>query len=232
MSILFRARALAVAILVALSMAIALPATNAEAHGASRHSHSAKHHHHARKAKHSHVHKAKHHRSAKRTRTAKRKAHRHHAADAKPRHARQAQRTSARKHKRTRTASHRRHRMSLGATTATRSRAMHRSSGGGGGVAWSASSGCLNATLRSVIHQVAASFGSLRVNSTCRSRGHNARVGGARRSHHLTGDAVDFRVFGNVGAVSAFLRSHGSIGGFKHYGGGLFHIDTGPRRRW
>ena len=21
-------------------------------------------------------------------------------------------------------------------------------------------------------------------------------------------------------------------GGLKHYGGGLFHIDTGPRRRW
>jgi hypothetical protein len=30
----------------------------------------------------------------------------------------------------------------------------------------------------------------------------------------------------------AFLRSHGSVGGLKHYGGGLFHIDSGPRRGW
>jgi hypothetical protein len=26
----------------------------------------------------------------------------------------------------------------------------------------------------------------------------------------------------------AYLRS--TVGGLKHYGGGLFHIDTGPRR--
>lgn len=104
--------------------------------------------------------------------------------------------------------------------------------GAGGGIRWAASSGCLNGTLRSVVAQVASSYGSVTVNSTCRSRGHNARVGGARKSHHLTGNAVDFRVRGNVRGVYAFLRSHGSIGGVKHYGGGLFHIDTGPRRSW
>lgn len=104
--------------------------------------------------------------------------------------------------------------------------------GSGGGIRWAASSGCLNGTLRSVVAQVAASYGSVTVNSTCRSRGHNARVGGARKSHHLTGNAVDFRVRGNVRGVYAFLRSHGSVGGVKHYGGGLFHIDTGPRRSW
>lgn len=102
----------------------------------------------------------------------------------------------------------------------------------GGGIRWAASSGCLNGTLRSVVAQVAASYGSVTVNSTCRSRGHNARVGGARKSHHLTGNAVDFRVRGNVRGVYAFLRSHGGIGGIKHYGGGLFHVDTGPRRSW
>ncbi len=101
-----------------------------------------------------------------------------------------------------------------------------------GGVSWNAPSGCLNGTLRSVVADIASSFGSVRVNSTCRSHSRNARVGGARRSHHLTGDAVDFRVSGNVRGALAYLRSHGSIGGVKHYGGGLIHADTGPRRRW
>jgi hypothetical protein len=103
---------------------------------------------------------------------------------------------------------------------------------GGGGVRWVASSGCLAGSLASVIHQVAANFGPVTVNSTCRSRARNARVGGAHKSLHLTGNAVDFRVRGNVSAVYAYLRSSGSVGGLKHYGGGLFHIDTGARRSW
>jgi hypothetical protein len=103
---------------------------------------------------------------------------------------------------------------------------------GGGGVSWVASSGCLNGSLKSVIYSMASSFGSVRVNSTCRSASHNRRVGGATKSYHLTGDAADFRVFGSVSAAYASLRSNGSVGGLKHYGGGLFHIDTGPRRGW
>jgi Peptidase M15 len=102
----------------------------------------------------------------------------------------------------------------------------------GGSIDWSASSGCLNGTLKGVLASLASDYGQLRVNSTCRSRGHNASVGGASKSYHLTGDAADFRVFGNVSAVYASLRSNGSVGGLKHYGGGLFHIDTGPRRSW
>lgn len=102
----------------------------------------------------------------------------------------------------------------------------------GGGVRWAAPSGCLDAGLRSVIASVASNFGPLTVNSTCRSKSRNRAVGGAHKSKHLTGDAVDFRVRGNVRAVYAYLRSSGSVGGLKHYGGGLFHIDTGPRRSW
>ena len=53
----------------------------------------------------------------------------------------------------------------------------------GGGVRWVASASCLNGTLRSVVAQV-ASYGSVTVNSTCRSKSHNAKVGGASKSHH------------------------------------------------
>jgi hypothetical protein len=102
----------------------------------------------------------------------------------------------------------------------------------GGGVSWVASSGCLNGTLRGLVDDVAASYGGATVSSTCRSKGHNASVGGAKHSQHLTGDAVDFRVHGNVSGAIAYLRNHGSVGGFHHYGGGLVHIDTGPRRTW
>jgi hypothetical protein len=118
---------------------------------------------------------------------------------------------------------------SLGPTYVPQARPQ-RSIAGGGGVRWVASASCLNGSLRSVIAQVASQFGSVTVNSTCRSRSRNARVGGARRSMHLTGDAADFRVHGNWRAASSFIRS--LVGGFKHYGGGLFHIDTGARRSW
>ena len=102
----------------------------------------------------------------------------------------------------------------------------------GGSVNWTASAGCLDSGLKAIVYEVAANYGPLRVNSTCRNRGHNASVGGAPKSKHLSGDAVDFRVFGNVGAVYAFLKSNGGVGGLKHYGGGLFHIDNGDRRSW
>jgi hypothetical protein len=98
-------------------------------------------------------------------------------------------------------------------------------------VRWTASSGCLNSTLRGVIGQVASKFGPVNVNSTCRSVRHNAAVGGAHRSHHIGGNAVDFRVNGNARAVHSFLSNQRSVGGLKYYGS-HFHIDTGPRRTW
>lgn len=102
----------------------------------------------------------------------------------------------------------------------------------GGGVSWVASAGCLDSSLKAVIYQVASNYGPVTVSSTCRNKGHNRSVGGAPKSKHLSGDAADFRVHGNVGAVYAYLKSNGSVGGLKHYGGGLFHIDNGDRRSW
>lgn len=103
-----------------------------------------------------------------------------------------------------------------------------------GAVRWGASPSCLDSRLRQVINQVSSNFGPVKVNSTCRSRTHNARVGGATHSKHLTGDAVDFSVSRNKPAVLGWLRRQPSVGGLKLYAGGRghFHIDTGPRRTW
>jgi Peptidase M15 len=105
-----------------------------------------------------------------------------------------------------------------------------RSLGGGGGINWVASSSCLNGTLRGIVSHVAANYGAVTVSSTCRSNERNRRVGGAPKSYHLSGDAVDFRVHGNVSGAIAYLG--GRSGGYKHMGGGLFHVDTGPTRRF
>ncbi len=102
----------------------------------------------------------------------------------------------------------------------------------GGSVNWLKSASCLDSTLRSVVTSLASKFGPVTVNSTCRNQAHNRRVGGASKSYHLSGDAVDFRIHSNISAAYASLRSNGNVGGLKHYGGGLFHIDTGPRRSW
>ena len=103
-----------------------------------------------------------------------------------------------------------------------------RSLGGSGGVKWVANAGCLNGSLQGVVSHVAANYGSVTVSSTCRSSEGNRRAGGAPKSYHLSGDAVDFRVHGNVSGAAAYLSSRG--GGYKHMGGGLFHVDTGPSR--
>jgi hypothetical protein len=101
-----------------------------------------------------------------------------------------------------------------------------------GRINWVASASCLALPLRGILTEVAALFGPVRVNSTCRSKHHNARVGGAPRSYHLTGNAVDFRVADHFKAIHDFLSGKKAVGGLKHYGSGVFHIDTGPRRTW
>ena len=98
-------------------------------------------------------------------------------------------------------------------------------------IAWQASPNCLARSLVGVLATI-ASLGRLTVNSTCRSPAHNRRVGGVHGSHHLNGNAVDFRMHGNTSAALAALRRDPRVGGLKHYGGGRFHIDAGTRRTW
>ncbi len=104
------------------------------------------------------------------------------------------------------------------------------SGGASRNVTWAASANCLAPSLRRVISTVAANYGRVRVNSTCRSPRHNRRVGGAKRSYHLSGDAADIRILGNWRQARHYLRR--AVGGYKHYGEGRFHIDLGPRRRF
>ncbi|MGD9668563.1 MAG: YcbK family protein [Hyphomicrobiaceae bacterium] len=212
MNLISKAASLALAVLLAFGAGVSAPIDHAHARGYTK--------------THAKQHSGQRHSSHRAHRKAKHATAKHRSAS-KSRHARSSSRKKSRK-----SASYRHHRMSLGAMSTTHTRRAHAPSRSSGGVSWSASSSCLNAALRGVVHQVAAQFGSLRVNSTCRSKSHNRRVGGARHSHHIGGNAVDFRVFGNVRAVASYLRSNGSVGGYKHYGGGLFHIDTGPRRSW
>src|SRR6476620_4705797 len=51
---------------------------------------------------------------------------------------------------------------------------------------------CLATPLRGVLTELASAFGPITVRWTCRDKQLNARVGGAKRSYHLTGNAVDF----------------------------------------
>jgi uncharacterized protein YcbK (DUF882 family) len=67
----------------------------------------------------------------------------------------------------------------------------------------------------------------VKVNSTCRSRTHNAKVGGATHSKHLTGDAADFSIRKNKPALLAYLQRNSAVGGLKLYPG----WPTSTRRR-
>lgn len=91
---------------------------------------------------------------------------------------------------------------------------------------------CVPNSLKNVLRTVAKRYGRVVINSTHRSWAHNRRVGGKRGSYHLTCRAVDFNVYGNTKGLSRFLRNHPSVGGFKRYKSGYFHIDNGPRRTW
>jgi uncharacterized protein YcbK (DUF882 family) len=90
---------------------------------------------------------------------------------------------------------------------------------------------CVSSVLKTVIADV-RKIASIRINSTCRSKKHNKRVGGAKNSYHLTGRAVDFTVTkGSRKAVLRFLRNNRNVGGIGVYRRHI-HIDTGPRRYW
>src|SRR5262249_11000406 len=73
----------------------------------------------------------------------------------------------------------------------------------------------LAAPPRGGLLELAEAFGPITVRGPCRSKEVNARVGGAKRSYHLTGNAVDFNMTGNYRAVLAFLKAKQEVGGLK-----------------
>jgi hypothetical protein len=91
---------------------------------------------------------------------------------------------------------------------------------------------CLPGNLTVVLADLSARFGTVSVQSTHRSTGHNRRAGGARHSLHLSCRAVDFRIKSRAQGVMAYLRSRPEVGGLKVYRNGIIHIDNGERRTW
>jgi len=94
---------------------------------------------------------------------------------------------------------------------------------------------CFPARLRSVLNKVRARYGATAiVSSGYRSKSHNRRVGGARRSMHMQCKAADIRVPGvNKYQLARYLKTIPSVGGVGTYGcNGSVHVDVGPKRQW
>ena len=93
---------------------------------------------------------------------------------------------------------------------------------------------CLPAKLVAALEDVAKVYGPVYVNSTHRSKAHNKAVGGAKYSQHMGCKAIDFGLVDkskNKAALKSIIADK-RVGGYKLYGGGHFHIDTGVRRTW
>ena len=76
--------------------------------------------------------------------------------------------------------------------------------------------------------------GAPRVNSAYRSPEHNARVGGAKNSQHMHGNAFDFDVSGMPVEQRVDYINKAREAGFRGVGvyDNALHFDTGPERAW
>ena len=99
----------------------------------------------------------------------------------------------------------------------------------------------ISPTLRGIMEEVAKEYGqTLVITSTYRSAAYNASVGGAKKSQHQQGNAVDVRMTNtSVADRQRFLRIAASKGiqGFGCYfpassGGNFIHCDIGGKRQW
>ncbi len=84
-------------------------------------------------------------------------------------------------------------------------------------------------------HRLAASWGQpIGVNSAYRDPEHNARVGGAKNSQHMHGNAFDVDVSGLSLEQRVDMIRQARAAGFGGVGvyGGSLHFDVGPTRNW
>lgn len=83
---------------------------------------------------------------------------------------------------------------------------------------------CLRPEVWSLLHKLASRIGRLEVTSGCDGRH-------ARRSHHHTGSAVDFRPMQASQRVAlVVMRSMPEVGGIGVYSNGLLHADIREQR--
>ncbi|MDH3740180.1 MAG: D-Ala-D-Ala carboxypeptidase family metallohydrolase [Hyphomicrobiales bacterium] len=86
-----------------------------------------------------------------------------------------------------------------------------------------------------LLAQVQLRFGRpLEIISGCRSKAHNTKVHGAKRSQHLHCNAVDFQVTDvSKHTLAAYLKQLPGRGGVGVYCRSSYvHLDIGPKREW
>ena len=84
-----------------------------------------------------------------------------------------------------------------------------------------------------LLRTIAQTGTEVKINSGYRSPGKNASVGGASKSKHMTGDAIDVRVSGDYKTRAEFVVA-ASRAGFTGIGvySSFIHLDIAGRRAW
>lgn len=90
---------------------------------------------------------------------------------------------------------------------------------------------CLAPGLKSVLQDVQARFGTVTLVSTTHLHTDNHTKGSVRHKLHSDCMAVDFKVAGDLGAVTAYLRTRSEVAGINTYkNNGVIHIDAAQTR--
>ena len=90
---------------------------------------------------------------------------------------------------------------------------------------------CLAPGLKTVLQDVQTRFGTVTLVSTTELHTDNHTKGSVRHKLHSDCMAVDFKVAGDLGAVTAYLRSRSEVAGINAYkNNGVIHIDAAQTR--